>query len=103
MRTLRLAQSDLRSARQRRRLALLLLLGVVLIGFAVAFLPAEASRPMSLSVRRNPKPAVTAGLSRGFHFDRMTSGGGGHFESYICYFQTRSNLYTLWLMRDAET
>src|SRR5439155_20214515 len=100
MRTLRLARSDLPAAPQRRRLAWLLVIGVVLVGSVVAFLPAEGSRHMSWNVRRNPKPAASTGLSRGFHFDRM--GGGGRFQSYICYFQTRSNLYTFWLERDTD-
>ena len=77
-----------------------LVIGVVLIGSVVAFLPAEGSRHMSWNVRRNPKPAASTGLSRGFHFDRM--GGGWRFQSYICYFQTRSNLYTFWLERDTD-
>src|SRR6266446_3511146 len=99
MRILRLTQSDLHSARQRRRLALLILLGVVLIGSAAAFLPRQASRSMSLSVYRSSKPAASTRLSRGFHFERM---GGGGFKEYVCYFQTSSNIYTIMLTRFPE-
>ena len=102
MRSLMLASTDLGSARQRRRLALLILFGVVIVGLLVVFLPAEAWQHTNWNAGRYAKPAASTGLSRGFHFDRMTSGSGGRFTSYICYFQTSSNLYRICLMRDAE-
>jgi len=87
-------------------------MGIVLVALAFFLTPGANVHHSTLDLRRRALPAgpsnqrqqlvsSDSGLSRGFHYCRMQSESGSH-NDWTLHFQTRSNLYTLWLSTSSD-